>query len=242
MPLKKTEDGKGIAFKEEGGKVLITQVDDAGKETDFNAEGFFKENPVVRQEAKDNRVAMKAAESNLAALKAQVGDLDLKAAGKAVDTVKNLLDKDGKMKGVDEAVQAALTAAAEKHNKELDPLKVKLGLLQEKGVKADLLSSAELGKTIYGKDDLHAIFGKYCNSDGTFTDRAGNVLNSVTDPGKPAGVDEAAKSWISTHPDKDSILKADYKGGGGGNEGEGGNKGDGGEATTYGDIVGEAFK
>ena len=235
MALKKTEDGKGIAFKEVGGKILITQVDDAGNETDFNAEGFFKENPTIRQEAKDNRLKANKFESDYKALRAQVGGMDLKEAKKAMDTVKNLLDEDGKLKGQEEAVQAALKAAEEKHKGELEPIQTELETLRNKGIEAALLGSEELAKTIYSKADLKAIFGQYCKPDGTFTDRAGNVLNSVTDPGKPAKIDEAAKIWIDTHPEKDSILKADYKGGGGGD-----NPG-GGEEATYEDMVGEAF-
>lgn len=243
MPLKKTEDGKGIAFKEVGGKVLITQVDDKGNETDFNAEGFFKENPTIRQEAKEKRLTLKAVESNYEALKAQVGDLDLKEARKALDTVKSLVDEDGKLKGVDEAVQAALVAATEKHNKEIEPLKAELGTLRDKGIEAALLGSEELSKTIYSKADLKSIFGQYCKQDGTFTDRAGNVLNSVIDPGKPASIEEASKIWIDTHPDKDNILKANYKGGGGGDNNSGGsdNDGSGEDKATYGDLIGDVF-
>jgi len=243
MPLKKTEDGKGIAFKEVDGKVLITQIDDSGKETDFNAEGFLAENPRIRKESADRRKELDKVKSDLAMKEAMFEGIDPKKAKEHAAIVEKI-GPDGKL-AVEKATEAMNQTWQEKFDTETAALKQQVAALNGEKITNSLLSCSKLGETIYQPADLQAIFGKFCKEDGTFVDRAGNALFSPADPGKPATIEEAAASWINSHPaGSDCILKATVKSGDSGHDSKNDQQsgdGDSGDGATVVDLVSEVW-
>lgn len=215
MKLKTIEkDGATYAEVKDGKPVFVA---DDGKEIAFDVAHTTDTIKRLNGEAKSHREAKEALDAALAKYK-DIPDPAL--AKKALDTVKNLNDKQLVDAGeVERVKQAAIEAIEAKYKPILDE---RDRLVSEN--KAEKLGNA-FGKSkiiadklILPVDAAQKIFGEHFDvKDGKILakDRHGNLINSVARPGDPADFEEAMEILIEGYPHKDSILK------GSGNRGDG---------------------
>ena len=229
MKLKTIEvDGKTYAEISDGKPLYI---EDSGKEVAFDAPGTVATISRLNGEAKGHREAKEAAET---ALKKFEGIEDPAAAIEAVKQVKNFKDKDLVEAGEVEKIKAeAIKAVEEKYAPVVEENStLKSSLHQEKIGGSFARSEFIAEKLAVPTQMVEATFGKHFTiEDGKIIakDASGNQVYSKTNPGEPAGFDEALELIVESSPFKDNILKGRGHSGGGSKGGSGG--GSGGDKT-----------
>jgi hypothetical protein len=208
-------------------------VYDDGKEVPFDAAGTVATISRLNGEAKGHREAKEKAE---AALKAFEGIEDPAAARKAMQTVKNLNDKQLIDAGEVDRIKAEAKQAYEEQLRSVEE-KYKPVLKERDSLRNDLFAEKVGGAFSRSKfisekiavpvDMIQATFG------GAFKVENGEVIGykdgkqiySRTNPGDVAKFDEALEIMIDAYPMKDHILKGSgASGGGAGGGGRGGSK------------------
>lgn len=205
------KDGNPIYIDAEGKEMTI----EAGTVSRLNAE------------AAGHRRAKEAAETKLK----EFEGLDAKKAREALDTVskidqKKLIDAGEVDKVKDEISKQFTTQIAEK-DKANNDLQSKLDNMQIDNI----FSNSEFirERIATPRDMFQDSFRKFFKKDGNeiiAVDRAGNRLMSKQRIGEFATPEEALELLVDTHPQKDTILRADT-GKGSGNGGNGGARGGG---------------
>lgn len=180
----------------------------------------------LNAEAKEHRVAKEAAEESL---KKFTGISDPDAAKKALEIVakldqKKLIDA-GEVDKVKDEMRKEFTGQIDTLKKEKDDLQSKYDGAQisnvfnnSKFLKEALAVPADLIENTY-RQNFKIENGKIV---GYYKD--GNKIFSKERAGEDANPDEALRLLLESHPQKDTILKANL-GSGSGNEGGGGNLG-----------------
>lgn len=228
MPFKYAADGS-IVLADHNGKKLPVFVNAKGEEAPFDADSTVDTIARLNGEARDNRVRAEAAEGKLKPFEG----LDPEKARGALDTVgkldqKKLIDA-GEVEKVRQEIEKGFKGEIEKRDKQLADLQE--SYFQEK------LTTAFVGSEYLKKhgaipaDFMQSRFGQHFGLDnGKFVavDAAGNKIYSKTRHGEPADFDEAMQVLISTHPQRDSLLKGSGASGSGAPNGGGGNNGGGG--------------
>ncbi len=224
MKLKTTEiDGKTYAVLQDG---MPVYVHDDGKEAPFDASATVSTIRARNAEAKTNRERAETAE---AALKAFEG-VDAEAARKAIETVGKLDQKKLIDAGqVDAAVAAALKPVQDKFDAEAKRAATLEQQLHSEIVGGSFARSKFIAeKLAIPADMVQAAFGnRFEIAEGKLkaTGVDGNPVFSRKNPGAPADFDEALEILVDQYPHKDSILKADQKGGSGAPANSGGQSG-----------------
>lgn len=219
-------DANGNAVLKDGKPVYVK---DDGTEIEFDvAQAFGKINQLTG-EAKSNRERAEAAEGKIAAFK----DItDPAAALAAMNTVKNLKDKQLVDAGEVEKVKAEAIAAVEaKYKPVVDENATLKGQLDSELIGGSFARSKLITEKFAIPADLvQARFGgNFKRVDGKVVahDAGGNQIYSQKKPGDLADFDEALEILVSAYPHKESILKGTGASGGGahgGNQGAGGKK------------------
>lgn len=217
---------------DENGHVVVSDgkpvyVHDDGKEVAFDAAGTVQTISRLNGEAKSHREAKEAAEG---ALKAFEGISDPKAAMQALETIKNFDAKKLVDAGeVDKVRAEAIKAVEEKYApivKERDELSGKL--IAEKVGGSFARSKFIADKMSIPADLVESRFGQSFKLEGDSViayDKSGNKIFSASNPGEPAGFDEALGILVEHYPYKDQILKGTGASGGGSGGGNGGTGG-----------------
>lgn len=225
MQLKLDADGHVVVIE---GKPVYIHSD--GKELPFDAPQAVQTISARNAEAKNHREAKEAAEAKL---KAFEGITDPDAAKKALTTVANLDAKKLVDAGDVEKVKAeAIKAVEEKYApvvSERDALK---GELYSEKIGGSFLRSPFIkDKVAIPADFLQARFSNnFKIEDGKIVpyDGAGNRIFSRANPGDVASFEEAIETLITSHPQRDAMLKAS----GGGTGAPANNGGNGAGAKT----------
>jgi hypothetical protein len=219
MPLKlKTVEVEGKTYAEVDSKGFPVYLDtDTNKEIGFDAE--FANNKVtqLQGEARGHRLAKEQAEEKLAAF---AGIEDPAAAKKALQTVKNLNDKQlvdaGEVEKVKQEAIKAVEAQYKPVVEERDALK---GTLHKEMIGGRFARSKFIGeKVAIPPDMVESRFGSHFAIDGgkvIAKDANGNQIYSKARPGEPADFDEALEILVDQYPYKDNILKGTGSNGGG---------------------------
>lgn len=220
-------DANGNAVLKDGKPVYIK---DDGTEIEFDAAQAFGKINQLTGEAKSNRERAEAAEGKVAAFK----DItDPAAALAALNTVKNLKDKQLVDAGEVDKVKAEAIAAVEAKYKpivdENSTLKNQLDgeLIGGSFARSKLIAD----KFAIPADLVQARFGgNFKRVDGKVVayDPSGNQIYSQKKPGDLADFDEALEILVGQYPHRDSILKGSGASGGGA---QGGGSGAGGKKT-----------
>lgn len=217
---------------DENGHVVVSDgkpvyVNDDGKEIAFDAPGTLQSISRLNGEAKSHRERAETAETSL---KAFEGIADPKAAIKALEVIKNLDDKKLVDAGeVDKVRAEAIKAVEEKYApivKERDDLSGRL--ISEKVGGSFARSKFIADKLNIPADMVESRFGSSFKLEGDSViayDKAGNKIFSASNPGEPAGFDEALGILVEHYPYKDQILKGTGASGGGSGGGNGGTGG-----------------
>lgn len=227
MKLKLDADGHVVVVD---GKPVY--VHDDGKELPFDAPQAMQTISARNAEAKSHREAKEAAETRL---KAFEGIEDPKAAREALDKLKNI--DAGKLQdgaAVERRIAEAIKAVEDKYapvTAERDSLK---GELYSEKIGGSFVRSKFIAeKVAIPPDFLKAQFaGNFKIEGGKIVpyDSAGNQLFSRANPGQVADFEEAIEILITSHPQRDAILKS--TGGGSGAPVNGGGKGGGAKTIT----------
>lgn len=228
MRLKTVEvEGQTYAAMQDGKPVY---VDDSGKETAFDAPGTVQTISRLNAEAKGHREAKEAAEKQL---KGFEGLDDPAAARKALETVQNLDHKKLVDAGEVEKVKAeAIKAVEEKYKPVVERADTLEKQLRQEKIGGQFSRSKFIGEKLVkamSPDVVESIFGRHFDlKDGKAIakDANGNEIYSKSNPGEPAGFDEALEILVSNHPNRDNWIaakaatggdtKGDGSGGGGG--------------------------
>lgn len=200
MKLKLNADG--FAIVKDGKPVYVK---DDGTEVDFDVAGMAKAIADRNAEAKGHREAKEAAEARLKAFEGIDPD-------KARDALSKLSSIDAKKlvdAGEIDKVRSEIAKSFEPIKQEYAALKSQYnGLLLDNAFKG---SSFVKDKLAIPADFARAYFEKHFEvADGKISpkDANGNLIYSPSNPGVPAGFDEALQIMVSSHPSRDSILKA----------------------------------
>lgn len=238
MKLKTVDvNGTTYAVIQEGKPVY---VEDDGKEVAFDAPATKATISRLNGEAKTHREAKEAAEAKLKPF----DGLDVEAARKALDTVKNIDDKKLIDAGQAETVKAELKRSYEDkissmeraHATAIETERTEKGALQSAWYTEKLTNAFNTSKAIADKFAIPADFvqsrfgGNFKIEEGKLVgyDNAGNKIYSRARPAELATFDEAIEALVDTYPQKDSILK----GRGGGSGSGGGRNGGAGKTIT----------
>ena len=207
MKYKLTENGN-IAIKD--GHPVI--VDDDGKESTIDALGA------------NEKIKGLVAESNGRRKKLGAKSQELEEALEKVSTLTAKFDGiDDKNKIKVEELTSSINKIWEGKQAEWEEEKTTLNGNLFNATTGAKFATSKVAKTLVLPADIAlATFGKSFKPDGTAIDSAGNVILSTTEPGKPAGFDEALTHLINEYPNKDAILKSNAEGGGGSQQGSGG--------------------
>jgi len=212
-------DANGNAVVDNGMPVYVY---DDGSEKPFDASKAVTTISRLNGEAKGHRERAEKAEE---AAKKFEGLDDPETARQAIETVKGL---DGKTKAEIDKVRKEIAAS---YQPQIDAAK------QETAAAKAALHQAVVGgafarskfiqeRTILPPDIAEATFGKDVSVDEKgrliFKDASGAVIYSRTNHGEPADFEEAIEVRIGSYERKDSILKADQKGGTGAQPGTSG--------------------
>ena len=226
MKLKLDENGHVVVSD---GKPVYVQDD--GKEVAFDAPGTVQTISRLNGEAKSHRERAEAAET---AVKSFEGIKDPKEALKALETIKNLDAKKLVDAGeVDKVRAEAIKAVEEKYApilQERDDLNNRL--VAEKVGGSFARSKFIADKMGIPADMVEARFGSNFKLEGDNViayDKSGNKIFSASNPGEPAGFDEALGILVEHYPYKDQILRGT---GASGSGSSGGNGGTGGKTIT----------
>lgn len=209
--MKLKTDASGNAVLQDGRPVYLA---DDGKELALDAAELYGQVKRLTGENRDHREARKAAEDKLAGF---AGIDDPKAAREALETVKSL---EGKTKADVEKVRAEVSKSYE--TKLVEELKARQTLEQQ--LHRELIgggvarSKFVAEKSALPADLLLPIVGQHLaveNGQVVAKRADGSVIYSRTNPGSPAGLDEALETLVSESPHRDHILKATQKNGSG---------------------------
>lgn len=209
--MKLKTDASGNAVLQDGKPVY---TDASGNDLALDAAELYGQVKRLTGENRDHREARKAAEDKLAGF---AGIDDPKAAREALETVKSL---EGKTKADVEKVRAEVSKSYE--TKLAEELKARQTLEQQ--LHRELIgggvarSKFVAEKSALPADLLLPIVGQHLvvESGQVVAKRAdGSVIYSRTNPGSPAGLDEALETLVSESPHRDHILKATQKNGSG---------------------------
>lgn len=227
MKLKTVEvEGQTYAAIQDGKPVY---VDDAGKETAFDAPGTVQTISRLNAEAKGHREAKEAAEKQL---KAFEGLDDPAAAMEALKTVQNLDHKKLVDAGEVEKVKAeAIKAVEEKYKPVVERADTLERQLRQEKIGGSFARSKFIGdKLAVPAPMVEKTFGEHFGIDNgkiIAKDANGNQIYSKSNPGELAGFDEALEILVEQFPYRDHILKAKPASGGdtkGDGSGGGGSK------------------
>lgn len=222
MKLKTVEiDGKQYAEVADGHPVF---VHDDGKEIPFDAAQAMNKISQLNGEARGHRERAEAAEGKLKGFEGIDNPAD---AIKALQTVKNLNDKQLVDAGEVERIKTEAIAAVEGKYK---PVVAERDKLQNELITERIGGSFSRSKYISDKlaipaDLVQARFGQNFKLEGgkvVAYDGSGNKLFSRANPGDPADFDEALELLVQAYPHRDTILKSTEAGGGGARNNPGG--------------------
>ena len=217
MPLKTVEiEGKTYAEVEDG-KPVYTKAD--GSEAAYDAESMADRIGVINRENGEHKKAIKEAETKL---KAYADIEDVQAAKDALETVANLSDKKLVEAGqVDEIKQAAIQATEAKYKPAIEELQGKNTELE--GQLHDEMIGSKFASSGFIKDKMtvppemvrNSFISHFTIEDGKVLakDFSGTVINSKSNPGEPAGFEEALEHIVNSAPYRDNILRGDGKSG-----------------------------
>jgi hypothetical protein len=232
MKLKTDENGQVVV---EDGKPIY--IHDDGKEIPFDAKAAFIKIKEQGTENKTWREKYQALETKLEPFQ----DLDPEEARKALDTVKNLEDKQLIDAGEVETVKKNLAASYEEnlnntkksYEQKMQELNGKLDQQNNNIEELLLLGAFERSPFIREKTNLtpdiaYASFKKGLQVEYDKEGKPhvvgyvdGEKLFSRKDPGKLADPEEAIEMIINAYPYKDRILRGSGQGGSGGGPGGG---------------------
>lgn len=221
MKLKLDENGH-VVLDSNG---LPVYVYPDGTEKGFDAASTVNTIARLNAESKTHREAKETALSKLAAFE---GIEDPDAARKALDTVSNLDAKKLMDAGQVEQVKASINQAWEAKLKGETERAAKLEAKLKQSVIGGSFSRSKFAseKLNIPADLVESRFGSMfaLDDNGNVTAKGwdGNVVMSQQRPGNPADFDEALEIIVGGYQYKDSILKADQKGGSGAKPGQGG--------------------
>lgn len=236
MPFKKDADGK-LVTQEVNGQLLPVFVHPDGREAPFDGDSTVATISRLNGEAKTHREAKEAAETALKPFK-DAGITDVAAAVKALNTVKNLDEKNLIAAGDrDKAVSEAVKSVEEKYA----PI-VKKAADLEGQLNSHLIGGAFAGSKFIaekfaaqgpaGVEIARALFGnRFKVEDGKLAayDANGQKIFSRTRHGEPADAEEAIELMVDAYPHKASLLKGS---GGSGSGAQGGGGGGGKKSYT----------
>ena len=228
------------------GETIVVQdghpvwVYEDGKESPFNAESALKTIKDTTAESMSRKEKIKGLEAQLAPFQ----DLDPKAAKEALETVKNLEDKqlidagevDKVKKNLAESYEANLSNTKKSYEDRLAEREARIQLLETNTDELLLLGAFERSeflreKTYLTPDIAYATFKKnlrveYDNNQKPYV--VGYVddekLFSRREPGKLASPEESIQMIIDAYPQKERIMRGSGTAGSGG--GPGGMTGD----------------
>lgn len=229
MPFKYGADG-AIVLQEVNGQKLPVFVHADGKEAPFDADSTLSTISRLNGEAKSHREGKEAAEAKL---KGFEGITDPAAALKALNTVKNLNDKQlvdaGEIEKVKQETIKSVKAEFEPFVKKANDLEQQLYGEKIGGAFARSKFIAE--KIAVPVDMVQATFGgrfKVVDGKTVAVDVNGQQIFSRTRHGEPADFEEALEIMVDQYPYKANILKGSGASGGGasggGSQGAGGKK------------------
>lgn len=210
-------DDDGNVVMKDGNPVY---VDNSGREMTVKNDTISN----LNAEAKSHREAKEAAEKALKSFEGLDADKAREAIAKLQDVdAKKLIDA-GK---VDE-VKAQITEQFKSQLKEKEDLAAQLqSKLDTMQIESVFKSSQFVRDNVAVPQDMfEATFrNNFKVEDGRVVayDKSGNRINSTENVGEYATPEEALRLLVETHPNKDSILKADI-GKGSGSDGAGGNR------------------
>jgi hypothetical protein len=217
-------DGTTYAVLKDGNPVY---ADTDGKEVTYDPVAMHTTIGRLNKESQTHREAKETAETALKIF----GDLDPKAAKKALETVANLDDKkliaagevdrvikaktDGLQVKLDESLAANVTLTTK-----YDTEKINSAFASSEYITEKLAVPSDMAQATFGK---HFVF-----KEGVMTpvDVNGNVIYSDSNPGDIASFDEAMEKVVKTYPHRDSILKGTGHSGSG-SKGHDGSNGEG---------------
>lgn len=228
MKLKLDAAGNVVTVKD-GEKVSIVYVNDDGKDLVFDVPSMYAK---ITDLTRENAATRKRADDTEAAIAKFAGIENPEEALKALGIVKNLDAKKLVDAGEIEKVKGEVARAYElklsesdKRNKELE------GTLFNEMVGGAFSRSKFIAEKVAVPADLiQARFGQLFGVEKGVVfakDARGEKLYSPNRPGELANVDEALEIMITSHPNRDQLLKASG-GKGGGAQGGGGGPGAGG--------------
>lgn len=228
MPFKFDAQGN-IVLQEAGGQKLPVFVHPDGKEAPFDGDATVSTISRLNGEAKAHREAKEAAENALKPFK-EAGITDVAAAVKALNTVKNLDEKNLIAAGDrDKAVSEAVKSVEEKYApivKKATDLEAQLNshLIGGAFARSKFIAEKFAAQGPAGVEIAQALFAsRFKVEDGKLvaTDAQGNKLFSRTRHGELADADEAIELMVDAYPHKAALLKGSG-GSGGGAQGGGG--------------------
>lgn len=209
--MKLKTDASGNAVLQDGKPVY---TDASGNDLALDAAELYGQVKRLTGENRDHREARKAAEDKLAGF---AGIDDPKAAREALETVKSL---EGKTKADVEKVRAEVSKSYETKLAELQgKLQATETTLHRELIGGGVARSKFVAeKSALPADLLLPIVGQHLaveNGQVVAKRADGSVIYSRTNPGSPAGLDEALETLVSESPHRDHILKATQKNGSG---------------------------
>ncbi|QPB42219.1 DUF6651 domain-containing protein [Rodentibacter haemolyticus] len=211
MKLKLDENGNVVV---QDGKPVYVYED--GKEVAYDVPAAAAKITALNAEAKTNRERAEKAEADLKAF----DGVDVAAAKKALETVKNLDDKKLIDAGEAERVKAEVIKT---YDEKLAAANGRAETLEQQ-LYAEIVGGAFARskfiteKIILPADVAQAYFGKHFSvKDGKIEakDSSGNPIYSRERAGELANFDEAMEVLINTYPNKDTILRGNGSSGSG---------------------------
>lgn len=215
----KTDENGAIVLKD-GNPVYL---DSSGREMVVQSDTISR----LNGEAKTHREAKEALEAKLKSFEG----IDAAAARDALEKLKkidqkNLIDS-GEVDKLKAQIQNEFLKQIEEKDRLISNIQSEKDSMQVNGIFA--MSDFVREEIAVPRDMFEATFKnnfKVENGKVVAYDRAGNMLMSKERVGEAATTEEALRLLVASHPQKDSILKADI-GRGTGSNGSGGNRGTG---------------
>lgn len=210
MKLKLDENGHVVV---QDGKPVY--VHDDGAEIAHDAVQAVSKIKALNGESKANRERAEKAEE----LAKGIDGLDIAAAKKALETVKNLDDKKLVDAGDVERLKAEWSKARDDDNaKSAAQLAELQKQLSDELIGGNFARTKAFAETNMDSTMARALLGSHFSiKDGKMvaTDAHGNQIMSRTSIGEPASFDEAVKALMDNHPSREVFMKPTGSGGGG---------------------------
>lgn len=210
MELKLGDNGSAVL---EDGKPVY--VDETGREIAVDVPSLWQKVHDVGKENAKFRLAAKEANEKLVAF----GEMDPQEAAKAIETVRNLSDKKLLDAGEVEKIKAQL---AEVYEKKLGEAQAALSA-KDNEVRSLIVGKAFRDSAFINDkmtqlpEFVEAYFGQnFAIEDGAVVAKGkdGNPLMSPNRPGEMASFEEAIEMLVSSHPNRDHLLKGAKPGSG----------------------------